>query len=159
MATTMTPAPKTSGGLTSWFGRDPFHSMREEFDAMMKRMTEGWNGNIPAEERLRFPSLDLSETDGELQLKMDVPGIKPEEVDIELSGNTLRIKGEHKEEKEEKGKTYHRIERQTGSFFRSVELPCAVDEENIAAECKDGVLTVTLPKSQEAVARKVKVKG
>lgn len=159
MATTMTPAPKTSGGLTSWFRRDPFHSMREEFDTMMKRITEGWNGNVPAEERLRFPSLDLSETDGELQLKMDVPGVKPDEVDIELSGNTLRIKGEHKEEKEEKGKTYHRIERQTGSFFRSVELPCAVDEENIAAECKDGVLTVTLPKSQEAVARKVKVKG
>jgi HSP20 family protein len=133
--------------------------MREEFDTMMSRIAEDWNGNLPAEERLRFPALNLTETDNQLELSMDLPGISADEVDIELSGNTLRVSGEHKEEKEEKGKRFHRIERQTGSFFRSVELPCAVDEDKIDAECKNGVLKVTLPKAAEAVTKKVKVKS
>ena len=65
-----------------------------------------------------IPSLNLSETDSELQITMEVPGVNPEEVDIEVTGNTVRIRGEHKEEKEEKGRTYHRIDRRTGSFLR-----------------------------------------
>ncbi|HSG70330.1 MAG TPA: Hsp20/alpha crystallin family protein, partial [Planctomycetaceae bacterium] len=66
---------------------------------------------------------------------------------------------EKKEEKEEKGKRYHRIERRSGSFYRSIDLPCAVEESKITAECKNGVLTVKLPKAEAAVTRKVKVKG
>ena len=107
----------------------------------------------------RIPSLDLSETDGEIQVKLDVPGIKPDEIDIEVRGDTLHVRGEHKEEKEEKGKTFHRIERHTGSFSRSVALPCCVNEEKVIAECHDGVLTINLPKTEESKTRKVKVKG
>jgi HSP20 family protein len=90
---------------------------------------------------------------------VDVPGMKPEEIDIEVIGKTVRIRGEHKEEKEEKGRTFHRIERRSGSVFRSVVLPCAVKEDRVAAEYKDGVLKVTLPKSEEAKSHKIKIKA
>lgn len=150
--------PKEPRTLSSWFERDPFRSMREEFDTMMSRLAQDWNVNLATEERLRFPALNLTETDDELEVTMDLPGVSADEVDIELSGNTLRIGGEHKEEKEEKGKRFHRNERQSGSFSRAVDLSCAVNEEKVTAECKNGVLRVTLPKAAEAVTRKVKVK-
>jgi HSP20 family protein len=71
----------------------------------------------------------------------------------------LTVAGERKEEKEEKGKTFHRVERLYGNFSRSVTLPCSVNEEEVAAEYKDGVLTIKLPKAEEAKAHKIKVKG
>ena len=79
--------------------------------------------------------------------------------DIEVRADTLHVRGEHTEEREEKGKTFHRIERRAGSFSRSVALPCSVDEEKVTAECRDGVLTISLPKTEESKTRKVKVKG
>jgi HSP20 family protein len=140
------------------FSRDPFRALQDEMDQMLSRFSEGWTSEGIAEGAV-VPSLDLSETDGEVQLTVDVPGMKPEEIDVEVTGQRVRIRGEHKEEKEEKGRTYHRIERRSGSVFRSVELPCAVKEDKVVAEYKDGVLKVTLPKSEEAKTRKVKVKG
>jgi HSP20 family protein len=140
-------------------GRDPFRALQDEMDQVLSRFSEGWTGeaNGPG---VSVPRLDLSETDGEVQLTMDVPGMKPEEIDIEVTGQTVRIRGEHKEEKEEKGRTYHRIERRSGSVFRSVELPCAVKEDKVVAEYKDGVLKVTLPKSEECKkSHKVKIKA
>lgn len=160
-----TKLSKTSrpGLLSNWFTRDPFYAIREDFDNMISRLTEDWNGNGGGEASVHLPSLNMSETDKELELTVELPGITAEEVDIELSGNNLRISGEHKEEKkeekEDKGRRYHRIERKSGSFFRSIDLPCAVEESKITAECKNGVLTVKLPKSETAVTRKVKVKG
>lgn len=147
------------GRLSSWFQRDPFRSMREEFDTMMGRLTQDWNGELPTENQMRFPALNLIESDDHLEMTMDLPGVSADEVDIELQGNTLRISGEHQEEKEESGKRFHRIERQSGSFYRSVELPCEINEDKIAAECKNGVLKVTLPKAAVAASKKVKVKG
>jgi HSP20 family protein len=105
------------------------------------------------------PLADLSETETSVELKMDVPGVKPNEIDIQVNGNLLTVSGEHKEEKEEKGRTYHRIERCSGSFSRSVTLPCAVQEGEAAAECLDGILTITLPKAEEARTHKIKVKS
>jgi HSP20 family protein len=88
---------------------------------------------------------------------MDVPGIDAKDINIEVAGNTLRITGERKEEKEEKGETWHRIERRSGSFARSVPLPCSVKEDKAEAAYADGVLTVKIPKSEEAKTHKVKV--
>jgi len=158
MATSLMPR-RTSQALASWFGRDPFRALQEDMDEVLSRFAGAWNGEGAMVDRLRIPSLDLSETDSDVQLTLDVPGMKPEEIDIEVTGNTLRIKGEHKEEKEEKGRTYHRIERRTGAFSRSVDLPCAVKEDKVLAEYKDGVLKVTLPKSAEAKSHKIKVKA
>jgi len=158
MTTSLIP-PRASRALSSWFGRDPFRSLQEEMDEILSRLSERWTGEGTLAERIIVPSLDLSETDGEVQLTVDVPGMKPEEIDIEVTGQRVRIRGEHKEEKEEKGRTYHRIERRSGSVYRSVELPCAVKEGKVVAEYKDGVLKVTLPKSEEAKSHKVKVKA
>jgi HSP20 family protein len=89
---------------------------------------------------------------------VDLPGVKPDDIDIRLSGNTLRLHGERKEEQQEKGRTFHRIERRRGNCSRSITLPCAVVEDEVAAEYNDGVLTVTLPKCEEAKSRKIEVK-
>jgi HSP20 family protein len=106
-----------------------------------------------------MPNLDLSETDHAIEVRVDVPGIDPNGVDIQVSGNTLTVSGERKEQREEKGKTWHRVECRTGSFSRTVTLPCAVNEQAAEAQYRDGILTVTLPKTEEATARKIKVKS
>ena len=155
--TNLLPA-RTSQGLSSWFGRDPFTTLREEVNDVLGRFSSEGNGDSWLTGPW-VPSLDISETDGEIEIKMDAPGVKPEEIDIEVRADVLHIKGEHKEEKEEKGKTYHRIERRTGSFSRSVSLPCAVNEEKVTAECHDGILTICLPKSEESKMKKITVKG
>lgn len=88
---------------------------------------------------------------------MDVPGLKASEIHVEVTGNTLRISGEHKEEKKEKGRTYHRLERRVGTFSRTITLPAEVMEQKVSAECQDGVLTISLPKSEAARTQTVKV--
>jgi HSP20 family protein len=131
--------------------------MLEEFEDLLGRLWEG------REDGWFFgpgiPTLDVSETDKSVEVKVDLPGIKPKEIDIRLSGNVLTVSGERKEEQEEKGKTYHRIERRSGSFSRSVSLPCTVQEDEVAAEYRDGVLTITLPKTEAAKAHKIVVKS
>ena len=157
MSTNLIPR-RASRALSSIFGSDPFRSLQNEMDELMDRFSLRWSGDSRGIEAASIPAIDLSETDGELHLTVDVPGMKAEEISIEVTGRTVQIRGEHKEEKEEKGRTYHRIERRSGSVYRSVELPCAVKEDKVAAEYKDGVLTVTLPKSEEAKSHKVRVK-
>jgi HSP20 family protein len=131
--------------------------IREEMGDLLSRLwgngEEAWFGGMLA------PSVDLSETDNALEVRMDLPGIKASEVDIQLNNNVLTISGERKEEKEEKGRTFHRVERRSGSFARSLTLPTAVAEEKVAAEFHDGVLKITLPKTEESKAHKIKVKG
>jgi len=133
--------------------------MRDEMDEVLSQFRGNWNGDGSPAELMRIPSLDLSEGDNEFQITMDLPGVKPDEIDIDITGDRVRISGEHKEEKEEKGRTFHRIERRVGTFCRSVDLPCAVKDDKAAAEYKDGVLRITLPKAEESKTRKLKVKG
>ena len=104
------------------------------------------------------PSLDIAETETDVVIKAEVPGIDPKELDISISDNVLKIKGEKKEEKEEKTKSYHRCERSYGSFTRSVTLPAEVDASEIEAKAKDGILTITFPKHEMKEEQKVKVK-
>jgi HSP20 family protein len=105
------------------------------------------------------PSLDLAETDSMLEVRMDIPGMEAKDIDIQVNANVLTVSGERKEEREEKGKTYHRVERRVGAFSRSVALPCPVKEDGVDAQYKNGILTVKLPKTEEANARKITVKG
>ncbi len=108
---------------------------------------------------IRFvPTLDLTETPTTLELRMDAPGMSPENFDIQLSNGILTLSGERQQESEVKDKTYHRIERHYGSFSRSLALPAAVVEDKVDAKYRDGVLTVTLQKTEESKSRKIKVK-
>lgn len=149
---------RVSQALSPLFGRDPFSSFQREMDELLSKFQSDWNGNGNGLLAANLPSLDLSETDDALQVRMDVPGMKADEINIEVSGNTLRVSGEHKEEKEEKGKTFHRLERRSGSFNRTVALPVAVKEGQVTAETADGVLTIKLPKVEAAKTQKVAVK-
>lgn len=157
---TKTLPTRPSQGLSRWFG-DPITSFRDEMDDLFARFTgvPGENGNGSLIKGDFAPAVDLSETDDELQIKMDVPGMKSDELDIEIVDDVLRVSGEHSEEKEEKGRQFHRIERRSGSFARSLRLPTSVKEDEVKAEYKDGVLTVSAPKAAPAKTRKIPIKG
>lgn len=148
---------RVSNRLSNWVRRDPFGSLREEVNDLFSRFVGEFDGGEMAE--FELPSMDLAETDNQIELKMDVPGFKPDEINVEVQGDMLVVTGDHKEEKEEKGKTFHRVERRSGSIRRSVTLPCSVKESEVNAQCKDGVLTVTLPKAEKTNSRKIPVKG
>ena len=144
-----------------WFGSSPMTSLRGEIDDLLGRFVSNWDGEGVFSSDFT-PSLDLSETDDAIHVEMDVPGMKADEIDIEITDGVLYVSGEHKEEKEEtkgNGRKYHRVERRSGSFARAVSLPCGVKEDKVKAEYSDGVLTISAPKSKEAKRRKIPVKG
>jgi len=111
----------------------------------------------PAAARPWAPSVDIFETDNELVLKADIPGIDQKDIDIRIENGTLSIKGERKFEKEENNKGFHRMERSYGSFVRYFTLPETVDTEHVKAEYQSGVLTLTLPKKEIAKPKAIKV--
>jgi HSP20 family protein len=94
------------------------------------------------------PSMDVNETDKDITVLAELPGMEPEDIDISLDRSGLRIKGEKRANKEEQGKDYYRVERSYGSFQRVIPLPCEVDQDKINATYKRGVLKVVLPKAR-----------
>lgn len=103
------------------------------------------------------PSVDIKETENEITLIADVPGVDQKDLEIKIEDGTLTLKGERKFEEEKKGEGYHRIERGYGSFVRCFSIPDSVDPEKVKASYKNGVLTVHLPKKEVAKPRTVKV--
>jgi HSP20 family protein len=104
-----------------------------------------------------MPAVDIYETEHDLTLKAELPGVDPKDIEARVEDGTLYLKGERKFEKESKKENYHRIERTYGSFMRSFALPTSVDADKVSAEYKDGVLTLTLPKKEEAKAKTITV--
>jgi HSP20 family protein len=136
--------------------RDPFSLLRAEMNDLVARM---WNGSgDSAVGPMLAPALDVSESDNTFEVRMDVPGMAAKDIDIQVRGNVVSVSGKRQEEQEEKGKTYHRIERSLGSFSRSLTLPCDINEDEVAANYENGVLVVTLPKSETNKGRKITVK-
>ena len=103
------------------------------------------------------PAVDVYENGEKVVLKLDIPGIKEEDLDIRVENQTLSVRGERKFESEEKEENFHRIERRYGSFFRSFSLPTTVDTENVQAGYKDGVLKLELKKKASAQPRQIKI--
>ncbi|KPL23432.1 MAG: hypothetical protein AMJ75_06085 [Phycisphaerae bacterium SM1_79] len=106
-----------------------------------------------------WPAIDVAEEQDAIVVRAEVPGCKAEDIDISVYGNTLTISGEKKLSEQKKEKGYYHVESTYGSFRRELTLPTDVDQSKIDAVCKDGVLSITLPKSAKAKAVKVKVKG
>lgn len=104
------------------------------------------------------PAVDVAELENEYIVNVELPGVSKEDVKITLESNILTIRGEKKEEKETKGNNYRRLERSYGSFQRSFKLPTTVKSDKIDAVYKDGLLTITLPKEEEAKPRQIEVK-
>ena len=103
------------------------------------------------------PSVDIFETENELLLKADLPGVEMKDIDIQLENGTLALRGERKFENETKEGGYHRVERSYGSFARYFSLPDTLNPEAVKAEYKNGVLTVILPKKEVAKPRQIKI--
>jgi HSP20 family protein len=105
-----------------------------------------------------WPAIDISENENEIAVTAEVPGCKAEDVDISVNGNMLTISGEKKQQQEKKEKGYYHYERYYGGFRREITLPAEVETDKIEAVCKDGVLSVKLPKAEKTKAFKVKIK-
>ncbi len=143
---------------------DPFRDFRR-FDRLMREFWEPETGPkllTPGEGTMlsanwRTPAVDMMEVDGDIKVTVEIPGIKKEDIKIDVADNQLRIEAESKVEKEEKKKGYLYRERRQGTFFRSLELPSSVDAEKTKAVYKDGILTLTLPRLEKVKAKKVKI--
>ena len=132
----------------------PFSDLREAMDRLFEDWSEGFELELPRTLRegngLVAPRVDVSETDKEIRISADLPGMDEKDIHINITKDRLSLKGEKKEEKEEKGKNFYRKERSYGSFHREITLPCEVQGEKATAIFKKGVLNITVPKSPEA---------
>ena len=151
-----TKASEQSYSFPTRLRHHPLLALRQEMEDLVGRfLGEGGDGWLTD----RVPlAVDLSETSETIDLSVDLPGVNPKEIDIRLAGGTLTISGKREIPTEEEGRTFHRVERRRGGFSRSITVPCLVDEDKVRAEYKDGVLTVTLAKTEESIGRKIKVK-
>jgi len=110
-------------------------------------------------ERDLVPAFDVSETEDRINVKADLPGIDPKDLDISVAGNILTVKGEKKKEEEEKGENFYRSERRYGMFSRSIPLPGEVKSEDIEASYKDGVLRLSIRKPETAKRKRIEIKS
>ena len=128
--------------LVRW---DPFR----EFGVLPSRLgtaTTAWN-----------PSVDIFENDNDVVVKAELPGMNAKDIEVKLENNVLTLKGERHFEKETKDENYHRVEREYGSFTRSFVMPAAINGDKVAAEYKDGILKIVLPKKEEIKPKPIKI--
>jgi HSP20 family protein len=159
---------KKETGVVRQATRDPFARLRQmtsEFDRLFE--DTGWpafrwpalRGRAIGEGTKWFPEIDVFEKDNRLVTKIDLPGLKKEDVKVEVTDGHLAISGERKTEAEEKKDQFYRCEREYGSFYRAIPLPDGVKLEDVKATFADGVLevSVSLPAKAEAAVRKVEI--
>jgi HSP20 family protein len=137
------------GAVTRWEPFAELGELRTRFDRMFSELIDG--------ERPWAPAIDVERDDGNLVVRADVPGIKPEKVRVEVEDDILTVSGEHEERKEEKDKRFLRRERRYGSFTRSMALPAGVDAKKIKAKTHDGVVEVTIPLPKPVKKETVKI--
>lgn len=136
----------------------PLNRLRQEMDRLFDRMfiaDEGFDGG----EMLVSPHMNISETDKEYEVTVELPGVDPKDINIEFREGDLCISGETKREEETGDKTYHRVERHYGRFCRRLSLATGVDQDKVQAEYKQGILKVTVPKSERAMPKRIEVKS
>ena len=133
----------------------------EEFRQDIDSLFQQFFGARPATEIAQeffSPRLSVAETENDFEITVDLPGINPDEIDVELKGGDLWLTGERKREEQQKGKAYHRVEQWWGRFQRVIPLPSPIDEQQIEAHYKDGVLRIMAPKAAEARAKRIAIK-
>lgn len=148
--------------MSSLIRWEPFReliSLREMMDRLFEESFARPRGRWLVPLDLETLAVDMYETDDKIVVKASLPGVKPEEVDISVTGNTLTIKGETKAEEEVKEENYLRRERRYGAFSRSLSLPTQVEVEKAEAVFENGVLTLTLPKAEAVRPKTIKVKA
>jgi HSP20 family protein len=116
-----------------------------------------WRTDEPAATTTWSPAVDIFETEGEIVVKAELPGMERKDIALNLENNVLTVKGERRFTKEAKDDNYHRIERSYGTFSRSFSIPATVDEEKIRADYREGVLKIVLPKKEQAKAKQIRI--
>lgn len=138
-----------------WRPMRDVHSLQVEINRMCEDL---WGTREGETQTMRnMPPADIVEDQDHFSVTLEIPGLKKDEIKVTLQDQTLTISGEKKREAEEKNKTYHRVERSYGTFVRTFELPSDVDANKINAEFKDGILMITLPKSEESKPKEIQV--
>jgi HSP20 family protein len=144
--------------ITRW---DPFRevaTLQNRMNSLFQDFSRNQGGEADLPTTTGFvPPVDVYEDGHKIVLKLEVPGIKQDDLDIRIENNTLTVRGERKFEKEEKEENFHRIERRYGSFFRAFTLPTTVDTENVKANYDSGVLRLELDKRAEAKPKQIKI--
>jgi len=138
-------------------GPHPLAGLQQEVNRLFDSV---WHGDLDVGTlfgRGWAPALDVAETDEAVIVKAEVPGIDAKDLEVTLTGGVLTIKGEKRDDTEERTERQHRVERTYGAFSRSIDVPQEVDPDQVKAECKDGVLTVTLLKKPEAKGRQIEI--
>lgn len=143
--------------LTPWKPFGEVSSLRKEMDNLWNNFLGG--RSFPATVSGEWaPSVDVSETDTELQIKAELPGVDAKDVNVNISGNILTIKGEKKKEEEKEDEHFHSSERFYGSFQRSFRLPSNIQTDDVDATYEKGVLRLTLKKTEEAKKKEIEIK-
>jgi HSP20 family protein len=130
---------------------------REDWDDLWDRFF----GDFPLLRRGQtewMPDIDVSETDGQIQVKAELPGMEAKDIDVNVTGDLLMIRGHKKQEEEKEGEHYYCRERYSGEFQRSLRLPSPVKADHVDASFKNGVLNVTLAKTEESKPKKIEIK-
>jgi len=139
---------------------DPFRdvfALQNRVNSLFHEFNRGQNDSEPASTAAFVPAVDIYEDEHKIVLKLEVPGLKQEDLDIRIENNTLTVRGERKFDKEEKEENFHRIERRYGSFFRSFTVPNTLNTDNVKADYDAGVLRIELEKRAEAKPKQIKV--
>ncbi len=145
--------------VPSRYGEEhPFGSLFEEAENLFDWLWHGFGIDIYGGRAKPFsPRVDVKETDKEIKIVADIPGLDEKDINVTLKDDVLTIRGEKKEEKEDRSENYYKLERSYGSFTRSIPIPVEVETDKIEAKIKKGVLSVTLPKSPEALKKSKKI--
>ena len=142
--------------LVPWLKREPLDALQKEFDSLFERFFDG-SELTPFTEKSFMPEVDIRETRKGIQVTAELPGMDEKDIDVTLHEGTLIMKGEKKNEHEDRKEGYQKIERSYGSFYRAIRLPDGIDEEKIKANYRKGVLKVILPKTEKARERQKKI--
>lgn len=141
---------------------DPFRELRSLQDEMNRLFSSSFSRSGGESDQMMrgawSPSVDIFENQNQIVLEAELPGMKPEDVNISIENNVLTLHGERKFEKKDENDNFHRVERSYGSFTRSFTLPPTVSSENAVAEFENGVLRLTLVKREEAKPRRIEIK-
>lgn len=143
--------------LVRWRPHRHLPIVQDEIDRAFDRLMRQWASPISFSEAGWNPSVDVIETDAEIVVKAEIPGVNKEDIDLTVENNRMIISGEKKQEHEEKDDNYYLMERSYGSFRRIFVLPAQADTEKVAASYRDGVLIVTVPKSDVAKGKKIDI--
>jgi HSP20 family protein len=158
-------SPFRGGGLMGGgFGGDPFMSLHREMNRLFDDVSRGAMGQMPSSQSqgneggMLMPHMDVNETDKELKVCAELPGVSEKDIDVRLEDDVLVIRAEKKFERNDEKENYHFMERSYGTFQRALRLPGPVEPEQVQADFQNGVLTVTVPKTQRR-SRRIQISG